>query len=118
MSRPFDFPLLADENIRPDVVVALASVGRNIRTVHEEHLTGASDVEILRRARALGRVVLAHDSDFGRLAIQSGEPIVGIICLRPGHISPAVVLQTFRGSGQRSSRPIASFHRGRRSPRR
>lgn len=94
MTRPLDFPLLADENIRPDVVTALAGLGRDVRTVHDENLTGASDLEILRRARSLGRVVLTHDSDFGRLAVQGGEPILGIICLRPGHISPPVVLET------------------------
>jgi predicted nuclease of predicted toxin-antitoxin system len=35
---------------------------------------------------------MTHDSDFGKLAIQAGEPYTGILFLRPGHISPEFVL--------------------------
>jgi predicted nuclease of predicted toxin-antitoxin system len=92
--KPLGFPLLADENIHRDVVEALRAQSKDVVSVHDEKLTGQPDVAILRRARELGRVVLTHDSDFGQLAAQMGEPIVGIIYLRPGHISPAFVLQT------------------------
>ena len=92
--KPLGFPLLADENIHADVVDALRAQGKDIVSVHVENLAGRSDLDILRRARELARVVLAHDSDFGQLAVQMGEPIVGIVYLRPGHISPAFVLQT------------------------
>jgi predicted nuclease of predicted toxin-antitoxin system len=91
--KPLSFPLLADENIRPEVVQALRAQGKDIRTVHDEGLTGHPDIEILRRAHQLGRAVATHDSDFGRLAVLTGEPIVGIIYLRPGHIGPAFVLE-------------------------
>jgi predicted nuclease of predicted toxin-antitoxin system len=43
-------------------------------------------------AHANGRVVVTHDSDFGKLAIQASEPYTGILFLRPGHISPQFVL--------------------------
>jgi predicted nuclease of predicted toxin-antitoxin system len=36
-----------------------------------------------------GRVVITHDSDFGTLSVRDGIPFVGIVRLRPGHISPA-----------------------------
>jgi len=92
--KPLGFPLLVDENIHPDVVDALRAQGKDIITVHDENLTGQPDVAIVRRARELARVVLTHDRDFGQLAVQAGEPIVGIVYLRPGHISPQFVLQT------------------------
>lgn len=47
---------------------------------------------ILRRARSEGRVVLTHDGDFGALAVHAGEPIVGIVRVRPGHIRAQVVI--------------------------
>jgi predicted nuclease of predicted toxin-antitoxin system len=31
--------------------------------------------------------VLTRDGDFGTLAIHAGEPVTGIVYLRPGHIS-------------------------------
>jgi predicted nuclease of predicted toxin-antitoxin system len=96
MTRAFRFPLLADENVGQGVVELLVQQGKNVRTVHEEGLAGQTDVAILRRAVELGRVVLTHDTDFGMLAVQSGEPVIGIICLRPGHIVPGFVIETIR----------------------
>lgn len=90
--RPLGFPLLADENIHPDVVQALQHQGKDVRTVRGEGLVGADDVAIIRIAHAQGRVVLTHDADFGRLAVQAGEPFTGILYLRPGHISATFVL--------------------------
>jgi predicted nuclease of predicted toxin-antitoxin system len=94
--KPLDYPLFADENIHPEVVSALKASGKDIRSVHDEGLAGASDVALLRQAHAQGRVVIAHDSDFGRLAIQAGEPFTGIVYVRPGHISPFAVLDALR----------------------
>ena len=42
--------------------------------------------------RAKGRVVVTHDVAFGRSAIRTGRSFVGIIYLRPGHISAEFVL--------------------------
>src|SRR5262245_40917611 len=91
--KPFDFPLFADENIDPAVIDALLKQKLNIVSTVTEGLAGHADVEILRRARADGRVVLTHDGDFGTLAIRAVEPYVGIIYLRPGHISARFVLE-------------------------
>jgi predicted nuclease of predicted toxin-antitoxin system len=92
--KPLDFPLLADENIHPDVVRALAAQGKDVRSVLTEGLTGKPDVDVLRHAHAQGRVVLTHDSDFGALVYRSRQPFTGIIYVRPGHISAAFVLET------------------------
>ena len=92
--NPLGFPLLADENIHADVIRALIEQGKDVRSLHDEGLAGAPDNEVLRRAHQLGRVVLTHDSDFGKLAVYAGEDLTGIIYVRPGHISAEFVLAT------------------------
>ncbi len=91
--NPFGFPLLADENVHPDVVVALQALGVDIVTVSGVGLVGRDDAEVLRYAYAERRVVMTHDADFGMLAILKGEPIVGVVHLRPGHIRARFVLE-------------------------
>ncbi len=91
--RPLQHPLLADENIHPEVVRALESGGRDILSCRAARLSGKSDAEVLRKASLLGRVVITHDLGFGSLAIQAGEPVFGIIVLRPGHIDPGFVIE-------------------------
>jgi predicted nuclease of predicted toxin-antitoxin system len=88
------YALLTDENVHPEVVRALRRNGFDVFDVKESELTGSSDAVILREAMAQGRIVLTHDSDFGRLAIANSEPIVGIVYLRPGHIEPEFTLAT------------------------
>jgi predicted nuclease of predicted toxin-antitoxin system len=90
--KPLDFPLLADENIAPDVVTGLRARGHDVRSVWDEALVGRPDVEVLETATRLGRVVVTHDVGFGRSAIRAGTSFVGIVYLRPGHISAAFVL--------------------------
>jgi predicted nuclease of predicted toxin-antitoxin system len=97
--KPLDFPLLADENIHPGVVRALATQGKDVRSVSTEGLTGRPDAEVLRHAHTEGRVVLTHDSDFGAIVYRSRQPFTGIIYLRPGHISAAFVLETIAALG-------------------
>jgi len=60
--------------------------------VVELGLAGRPDIEILKAALDTGRAVLTDDSDFGTLAILQGEPWSGVVYVRPGHISPAFVL--------------------------
>jgi predicted nuclease of predicted toxin-antitoxin system len=90
--KPLDFPLLTDENIGPDVVEGLRARGCDLRTAGEERLVGRPDVEVLERARSQGRVVITHDLGFGRSAASAGVTFVGIVYLRPGHISATFVL--------------------------
>lgn len=90
---PLEFPLLADENIDGEVVEGLRSRGLDVTSVLEEGLQGASDAQVLTHATAAGRVVVTHDRDCGTLAFRSGVPFVGVIYIRPGHISSAWVLR-------------------------
>lgn len=57
-------------------------------------LAGADDSKVLQAAFATQRVVLTHDSDFGLLALASGERVKGIVYLRPGHIQAEYTIQT------------------------
>lgn len=91
-----DFALLTDENLDPEVVAHLRRIGFDVVDVREEGLSGTSDVALLRQANALRRVVMTQDSDFGTLAIASGEPITGIVFLRPGHISAQFTIDTLK----------------------
>jgi len=90
--RPLDFPLLTDENIAADVVAGLRARGCDVRSADEERLIGRRDSEILERATVLHRVVVTHDLAFGKADIRGGASFVGIVYLRPGHISAAFVL--------------------------
>ena len=90
--KPLDFPLFADENLIPDVVRGLRHRGLDVRTVWEDALVGRPDRDVLEVATRQGRVVLTHDLAFGRSALRAGVPFVGIIYLRPGHISAPFVL--------------------------
>jgi len=90
--RPLDFPLLTDENIAADVVAGLRARGCDVRSADEERLIGRGDDEVLDRATALQRVIVTHDLAFGKVDIRGGASFVGIVYLRPGHISAAFVL--------------------------
>jgi predicted nuclease of predicted toxin-antitoxin system len=88
------FAFLADENIHPAVVEDLLRRGVNVVTTLQCGLVAAADGVILRAAFESNRVVLTHDSDFGRRAVARGEPLVGIVYLRPGHSQPAFTIDT------------------------
>ena len=90
--KPLDSALLADENISPDVVAALRRRGVDVTTALDLGLGGASDAALLDRAASERRVILTHDADCGLLTIRLGIPYFGVVFLRPGHISSAVVL--------------------------
>lgn len=93
---PLDFALFADENIHPEVVTFLKNQGNDIQTVKDQGFSGESDIVLLRYAHQSGRVILTHDSDFGTLAVMQGEPLTGIIYLRPGHIRPEFTIETLK----------------------
>ena len=90
--RPLDFPLLTDENIVADVVAGLRARGCDVQSANEEQLIGRRDGEVLERATALHRGMVTHDLAFGKVDIRGGASFVGIVYLRPGHISAAFVL--------------------------
>ena len=86
---------LADENIHQDITIHLRNQGLNIISIKEIGLIGSDDITILRKSYSENRIIITHDSDFGTLGILSGEPIVGIVYLRPGHIKPIFTINTF-----------------------
>jgi predicted nuclease of predicted toxin-antitoxin system len=85
---------LADANVDPDVVAHLREIGHDAVHVREVGLAVADDEAILRSAHAQRRVVVTHDSDFGRLAIVEGVPFLGIVYVRPGHIDARFTMAT------------------------
>ena len=91
-----DFPLLTDENIDPDVVAHLRQLGFDVVDVVESSLQGSADADLLRLATSEGRVVVTHDADFGTLAIHQGEPLIGLIFLRPAHIDPKFTIESLQ----------------------
>lgn len=92
--KPLAYPLLTDENIHPQVAAELRRLGKDVVTAIELGLGGKPDTAVLARSVAEGRVVITHDSDFGLLAVNAGQPSVGLIYLRPGHIQAAYTLQS------------------------
>ena len=91
--KALDFPLLADENINPEVIDFLREAGSDVESISEHGNFGLSDAEVLREATEAERVVLTHDSDFGGLALM-GAKLTGIIYLRPGHIRSDFTIKT------------------------
>ncbi len=100
---------LTDENVHADIAAFLRGEGCDVLDVRESGLHGTSDVVLLRRAFAERRIVLTHDSDFGTLAIANGEPIFGIVYLRPGHIRVDQTLGTLRALLTQNFDPAPPF---------
>ncbi|MBI3159661.1 MAG: DUF5615 family PIN-like protein [Chloroflexi bacterium] len=50
--NPFDFPLLADENIHRDVVSFLRTSGSDVQSISEKKKFGLTDSEVLQWANA------------------------------------------------------------------
>ncbi len=91
-----EFGLLTDENIEVEVVKWLRQAGFDVYDVCEQGLRGVSDQQLLQTAVTANRVVVTHDADFGTLAILQGEPVIGILYLRPGHIDPQFTINTIQ----------------------
>jgi predicted nuclease of predicted toxin-antitoxin system len=91
--KPLDFPILADENVHPEIIEFLRNAGLDVDSVAEQGNFGLSDTGVLRQATEAERVVLTHDSDFGGLALM-GAKFTGIIYLRPGHIRAEFTIKT------------------------
>lgn len=89
-----DFPLLTDENIIPEVIAYLRQMGFDVIDVSERGWEGQLDSQLLATAYSEGRVVVTHDADFGSLAVQQNQPLIGIFYLRPGHFDGMVTIDT------------------------
>lgn len=91
--KALDFPLLADENVHPDVIAFLRELGSDVDSITEQGQFGLPDSQVLQKANVSNRVVLTHDSDFGGMAVFGAE-FTGIIYLRPGHIRADFTIKT------------------------
>lgn len=91
--KALDFPLLADENVHPEVIEFLREAGLDVESVSEQGQFGLPDSQVLQQATEAERVVLTHDSDFGGLALM-GAKFIGIIYIRPGHIRTDFTMKT------------------------
>lgn len=81
--------LLADENVRADIVDALRKAGYDVNWILEES-PGLGDAKVLTRAAAEDRVLLTFDKgDFGALVFRKGQPALGIVLFRISAASPA-----------------------------
>jgi len=106
---PTQFAFLTDENIHPEVIAYLRGLGVDVATAQEANLISASDALVLSTAVRAGRVVLTHDRDFGSLAVAAGQPVVGIVYLRPGHIDPEFTIDTISALFRSSLDPVPPF---------
>jgi predicted nuclease of predicted toxin-antitoxin system len=77
---------LVDECIDAGTVAHLRAAGRDVMYM-AEIAPMVSDVEVMMRAQAEGRILLTEDKDFGDLVFRSGQSVPGVILLR---IDPAM----------------------------
>lgn len=56
--KALDFPLLADENVHPDVIAFLRKIGLDVDSVAEQGQFGIPDTQVLENATDANRVVL------------------------------------------------------------
>jgi predicted nuclease of predicted toxin-antitoxin system len=73
---------LANENVAGDAVVALREKGHDVAWIRTD-APGSKDWDVLARAMAEQRILLAFDKDFGELAFRSHLPATcGIVLFR------------------------------------
>jgi len=82
---------LADENVPLQAIQALRAAGIDIAAI-SELMAGASDTDVMLRARLESRILLTFDKDFAELAFrEQRQASPGIILLRLRPRSPAYV---------------------------
>ena len=87
---------LADENIAPQVISFLRDKGFDIKSVIEERFTGRNDYFLIEYANDTDRVIITHDSDFGKIVFTRQITFTGMIYLRPGHFNPDFTITTLK----------------------
>lgn len=81
--------LYMDEHVDRAITDALRDLNIDVLTVQDEHREGLHDIEVLRRARELNRVVFTYDDDFLRVAanfIENAEEFAGLLYLKSGSL--------------------------------
>jgi len=84
---------LADMGISPRIVGYLLEQGYDAKHLLDDELGTMPDHEILLKARAENRILLAHDLDFADLVAASGEQLPSVIIFRLSNMRPDHVKQ-------------------------
>ncbi|UCD49251.1 MAG: DUF5615 family PIN-like protein [Phycisphaerales bacterium] len=87
---------LADMNISPQTVDALAAEGTDIVRVSSLLPANASDQSVLSLAREQERVVITQDTDFSALLALGGYDQPSLVTLRLLNTDPEIVTQRLR----------------------
>lgn len=82
---------LADMGISPQSVSMLRDLGHDAVHLQDQGLGKMEDPDILDKARREGRVVLAHDLDFGELMAASKASLPSVIIFRLHNMQPQKV---------------------------
>ncbi len=86
------FAFLLDVNIHAEVADWFRQQGFDLVLVRDLVSADSDDEVVLNLACRERRVVVTHDTDFGRLAMMQGLPVIGCIFLRPGHLEPSFTI--------------------------
>jgi predicted nuclease of predicted toxin-antitoxin system len=84
---------LADMGLARSTVAFLRAQGHDAVHVRDQGLQRLEDKEIVKKARAEGRVILTHDLDFGRIVAVSGDRVPSVITFRLSDMRPLQVNQ-------------------------
>ena len=79
-----------DEHVPRAIAVGLKLRGADVLTAQQDGSEGASDLDLLRRATALGRVLVSFDRDLlreARLALERGDSFSGLVSAHPLAVS-------------------------------
>jgi predicted nuclease of predicted toxin-antitoxin system len=88
------FAVLADENVKPSLVVYLREKGFDVMSVQEEKLFGTTDELLLELANKERRIIITQDDDFAQIVFTQKTSFIGIIHLKPGHFAGDIHIQT------------------------
>ena len=84
-------PLLADENVPKEAVLALRHLGCDVVWI-QEIAPGLKNGDVVDLARKQGRILLTFDKDFGEMVFREGYTgLRGVILIRVGPHSPEAI---------------------------
>jgi len=82
---------LLDMGLAQSTAGSLRQQGHDAIHLRDQGLQRLDDEEIIDKARAEGRVILAHDLDFGRLMALGGKRLPSVITFRLNDMRPVLV---------------------------
>ena len=79
---------LLDESADGRLGPYLRRLGHDVTTVAHDYYAGLADWQVLQAAHQEGRILIAEDTDFGRLVFVESQPHAGVILFRLGDKAP------------------------------